>query len=149
MCIYWYQTVKIWQSFTNQGVLHTSVTIHTYTGILFKQYHVVLVWIVCAFPLIQGVCDRLSDSVQTLESRLSEKEAYCEELEKKCYEEAQNCQLMEVLIHAFKCSKHVELCISRACSCVHQIYIVYIYVVCFPNPCGDFYFFIFDKPYFA
>ena len=62
-------------------------------------------WIVCTSPLIQGVRDWLSDSVQTLESKLSEKEACCEELEKKCCEEAQNCQLMEVLMHAFKCSK--------------------------------------------
>ena len=75
-----------------------SVTIHTYTVKLFKQYHVVLLWIVCTSPLIQGVRDRLSDRVQTLESELSEKEACCEELEEKRYEEAQNCQLMEVLM---------------------------------------------------
>ena len=76
-------------------------------------------WTVCTSPLIQGVCDRLSDSVQTLESKLSEKEACCEELEQKRYEEAQNCQLMEVLMHTFQCSKHAELCNSRASSCAH------------------------------
>ena len=91
----------------------------------------------------------LSDSVQTLESKLSEKVACCEELEKKRYEEAQNCQLMEVLMHAFKCRKHAELCNFHVSSCAHRIYIEYIYVVYFANACGDFHYYIFDKPYFA
>ena len=103
-----------------------------------------LLCIVCTSPLIQGVRDRLSNSVQTLESQLSEKEACCEELEKKRYEEAQKCQLMEVLMHVFQCSKHAELCNSRACSCAHQIYVAYIYVIYFANPWGDFHYFIFE-----
>ena len=79
--------------------------------------------------LIQGVRDRLSDSIQTLEIKLSEKEACCEELEKMRYEEEQNCQLMEVLMHAFQCSK--LNCVILVHVVVHIEYISYIYVVYF------------------
>ena len=64
----------------------------------FLVIHVVslALYIVCTSLPIQGECDRLSCSVQTLESDLSDKTARCVELEKQCDEEAESCRLMEV-----------------------------------------------------
>ena len=73
-------------------------------------------YIVSTSLSFQGECDRLTYSVQTLESELSERTAHCEELEKQHNEEAENCRLIEV------CTLNMLNCVlPNACTCIPDI----------------------------
>ena len=73
-------------------------------------------YIVCTPLSIQGECDRLSCSIQLLESELSERTARCVELEKQCDEEAENCRLMEVCTVSM-----LNSVLPNACTCTPEI----------------------------
>ena len=70
-------------------------------------------YIVCTSLSIQGECDKLSCSVQMLESELSERTAHCVGLEKQCDVEAENCRLIEVCT----VSMLIYCVLPNACTC--------------------------------